>query len=98
MELTRKSWATCTNLFGLIRNAVHIQLTPKGYQIEHVVKGDTMSEVGELRTVQLRGYGGKNPQRCEHALEENRITLTGISTDCYKPTNRVCSGIRICKS
>jgi arginine decarboxylase len=24
---------------------VHIQLTPKGYQIEHVVKGDTMTEV-----------------------------------------------------
>jgi len=31
------------NLFG--DTNVHIQLTPKGYQIEHVVKGDTMSEV-----------------------------------------------------
>ncbi|MEO0685894.1 MAG: biosynthetic arginine decarboxylase, partial [Cyanobacteria bacterium J06649_11] len=32
------------NLFG-DTNTVHIQLTPKGYQIKHVVKGDTMSEV-----------------------------------------------------
>ncbi|MBF2079927.1 MAG: biosynthetic arginine decarboxylase [Synechococcales cyanobacterium T60_A2020_003] len=32
------------NLFG-DTNAVHIQLTPKGYSIEHVVKGDTMTEV-----------------------------------------------------
>jgi len=32
------------NLFG-DTNAVHITLTPKGYQIDHVVKGDTMTEV-----------------------------------------------------
>ncbi|MCY7322335.1 MAG: biosynthetic arginine decarboxylase, partial [Phormidesmis sp. CAN_BIN36] len=32
------------NLFG-DTNTVHIQLTPKGYQIEHVVRGDTMKEV-----------------------------------------------------
>jgi arginine decarboxylase len=32
------------NLFG-DTNAVHIQLAPKGYSIEHVVKGDTMTEV-----------------------------------------------------
>ncbi len=32
------------NLFG-DTNAVHIQLTPKGYEIEYVVKGDTMEEV-----------------------------------------------------
>ncbi|MFM2429780.1 MAG: hypothetical protein RLZZ511_993 [Cyanobacteriota bacterium] len=32
------------NLFG-DTNVVHISLTPKGYQIEHVVRGDTMREV-----------------------------------------------------
>lgn len=32
------------NLFG-DTNTVHIQLTPQGYEIEHVVKGDTMEEV-----------------------------------------------------
>ncbi|MDY6939152.1 MAG: biosynthetic arginine decarboxylase [Cyanobacteriota bacterium] len=32
------------NLFG-DTNAVHIKLTPTGYEIEHVVKGDTMTEV-----------------------------------------------------
>jgi arginine decarboxylase len=32
------------NLFG-DTNVVHIGLTPKGYEIEHVVRGDTMREV-----------------------------------------------------
>ena len=32
------------NLFG-DTNVVHIQMTPKGYQIEYVVKGDTVTEV-----------------------------------------------------
>jgi hypothetical protein len=35
------------NLFG-DTNAVHIHMTPKGYQVQHVVKGDTMTEVAGL--------------------------------------------------
>ncbi|NJR50982.1 MAG: biosynthetic arginine decarboxylase [Leptolyngbyaceae cyanobacterium CSU_1_3] len=62
------------NLFG-DTNAVHIQLTPKGYQIEHVVRGDTMKEV--------LGYVQYDPEdmiesirrQTEQALEEHRITL-----------------------
>ena len=63
------------NLFG-DTNAVHIQLTPKGYQIEHVVKGDTMSEVVSYVQYNSEDMVEKIRQRCEHALEENRITLT----------------------
>ena len=62
------------NLFG-DTNAVHIKLTPKGYQIEHVVKGDTMKEV--LGYVQYDAEDLIENIRCraEQALQENRITL-----------------------
>ena len=62
------------NLFG-DTNVVHIQMTPQGYEIEHVVKGDTVSEVlGYLQ------YDGEDlvetiRRRTEQALQENRITL-----------------------
>ncbi|NMG21189.1 biosynthetic arginine decarboxylase [Brasilonema bromeliae] len=62
------------NLFG-DTNAVHIQLTPKGYQIEHVVKGDTMSEVVSYVQYDSEDMVESIRQRCEHALEENHITL-----------------------
>jgi arginine decarboxylase len=62
------------NLFG-DTNAVHIQLTPRGYEIEHVVKGDTVTEV--------LGYVQYSPEdlvesirrHSEQALQDNRITL-----------------------
>lgn len=63
------------NLFGDI-NVVHIQMTPKGYQIEHVVKGDTIKEV--LSYVQ---YDAENlvetlRHSTEKAVSEQRLTLT----------------------
>jgi arginine decarboxylase len=62
------------NLFGDI-NVVHIQMTPKGYKIQHFVKGDTIAEV--------LGYVQYNPEdllenirrRTEQALQDKRITL-----------------------
>lgn len=63
------------NLFG-DTNAVHIQLTPKGYQIQHVVKGDTMSEVVGYVQYDSEDMVESIRQRCEQALEEKRITLT----------------------
>jgi arginine decarboxylase len=62
------------NLFG-DTNTVHIQLTPKGYKIEHVVKGDTMTEV--LGYVQYDAEDLVESIRCqtEQALNENRISL-----------------------
>lgn len=62
------------NLFG-DTNAVHIQLTPKGYQIEHVVKGDTMKEVVSYVQYDAEDLVENMRQRCEQALAENRITL-----------------------
>ncbi|MBD2773492.1 biosynthetic arginine decarboxylase [Iningainema tapete] len=62
------------NLFG-DTNAVHIQLTPKGYQIQHVVKGDTMSEVVSYVQYDSEDMVENIRQRCEQALAENRITL-----------------------
>lgn len=62
------------NLFG-DTNAVHIRLSQQGYQIEHVVKGDTIQEV--LGYVQ---YGAEDLVesiriQTEAALEKGLITL-----------------------
>ena len=62
------------NLFG-DTNVVHIQMTPKSYQIKYVVKGDTIKDV--LGYVQYKAGDLLEIMRCrtETALEENRITL-----------------------
>ena len=62
------------NLFG-DTNVVHIQMTPKGYQIESVIKGNTIEDV--LNDVQ---YDAQNlietmRRRTEIALQDGRITL-----------------------
>ncbi|MEL6459029.1 MAG: biosynthetic arginine decarboxylase [Cyanobacteria bacterium J06636_27] len=62
------------NLFG-DTNTVHIQLTPKGYQIKHVVKGDTMSEVVGYVQYDVEDMVERIRQRCEEALEQNQITI-----------------------
>ncbi len=62
------------NLFG-DTNTVHIQLTPKGYQIKHVVKGDTMSEVVGYVQYDAEDMVERIRQRCEEALEQNHITI-----------------------
>lgn len=62
------------NLFG-DTNAVHIKLTPKGYQIEHVVKGDTMTEVLGYVQYDSEDLIENIRRRAEQALQENRITL-----------------------
>ncbi|MBD3885105.1 biosynthetic arginine decarboxylase [Phormidium tenue FACHB-886] len=62
------------NLFG-DTNAVHIKLTPKGYQIEHVVKGDTMKEVLGYVQYDSEDLIENIRRRSEQALQENRITL-----------------------
>lgn len=62
------------NLFG-DTNVVHIQMNPTGYQIEYVVKGDTIDEV--LSYVEYKGEDllEKIRLQTEIALEQNRITL-----------------------
>lgn len=62
------------NLFG-DTNAVHIHLTPKGYQIEHVVKGDTMTEVVGYVQYDVEDLVESIRKRTEQALQEKQITL-----------------------
>lgn len=62
------------NLFGNT-NTVHICLTPKGYQVEHVIQGNTIADV--LNAVQ---YDTDDlleilRRRTEQALQEQHITL-----------------------
>ncbi len=62
------------NLFG-DTNVVHIKLTPQGYQVEQVVKGDTMTEV--LGYVQYDAEDLIEHIRCqtEQALQQQKMTI-----------------------
>jgi arginine decarboxylase len=62
------------NLFGDI-NVVHIVMTPKGYQIESVVKGDTMTEVLSYVQYDAEDLIESMRRYSETALMEGKITL-----------------------
>ncbi len=62
------------NLFG-DTNAVHIKLTPKGYKIEHVVKGDTMKEVVGYVQYDVEDLIESIRQKAEQALLDKRISI-----------------------
>lgn len=62
------------NLFGDI-NVVHIKMSPKGYQIEHSVKGDTIAEVLSYVQYHSQDLLENIRRRTEQALQEKRITL-----------------------
>ena len=62
------------NLFG-DTNTVHICLTPKGYQIEHVVKGDTMTEVLGYAQYDAEDLVENMRRQAEQALQDKRISL-----------------------
>ena len=62
------------NLFG-DTNVVHIKLTPRGYQIEYVVKGDTMKEVLGYVQYDEEDLVESIRRQTEYALENNYITL-----------------------
>ncbi len=62
------------NLFG-DTNAVHIHLTPKGYHIEQVVKGDTVREVLGYVQYDAEDLVESIRQQTELALHEQRITI-----------------------
>ena len=48
---------------------------PKGYQVEHVVKGDTMTEVLGYVQYDAEDMVENIRRRSEQALQENQITL-----------------------
>lgn len=62
------------NLFG-DTNAVHIQLTPQGYHIEHVVKGDTIQEVLGYMQYKADELVENIRVQTEQALQQGSITL-----------------------
>ncbi|NEP00601.1 MAG: biosynthetic arginine decarboxylase [Symploca sp. SIO2E9] len=62
------------NLFGEI-NAVHIRLTPRGYEIEQVVKGDTAAQVLSYVQYEAEDLVESIRRRAEQALQEHQITL-----------------------
>jgi arginine decarboxylase len=62
------------NLFG-DTNMVHIQVTPQGYTIEHVVKGDTMKEVLGYVQYDAEDLVEQIRRRSEVSLKEKQITL-----------------------
>ncbi|MBD2093141.1 biosynthetic arginine decarboxylase [Microcoleus sp. FACHB-1515] len=62
------------NLFG-DTNTVHIKLTPKGYQIEHVVKGDTMTEVLSYVQYDAEDLIEQMRRQTEQALQDKQIKL-----------------------
>lgn len=63
------------NLFG-DTNMVHIQLTPQGYTIEQVVKGDTMKEVLSYVQYDSEDLVEKIRRRSEVSLKDKQITLS----------------------
>ncbi len=62
------------NLFG-DTNTVQIALTPKGYQIEQVVKGDTIAEVLGYVQYEAENLVESIRQQAEAALQEEQITI-----------------------
>jgi arginine decarboxylase len=62
------------NLFG-DTNAVHITLTPKGYEIENVVKGDTIQEVLGYVQYDIEDMVENVRLQTEKALQDQSITL-----------------------
>ncbi len=62
------------NLFG-DTDAAHIHVTPNGYQVEHVIKGDTMTEVLEYVQYSRDGLLESMRRETEKALQAKTITL-----------------------
>jgi arginine decarboxylase len=62
------------NLFG-DTDAVHIHVFPNGYQVEHVIKGDTMTEVLEYVQYSRDGLLENMRRETERALQAKTITL-----------------------
>ena len=62
------------NLFG-DTNAVHIHLTPNGYQIEHLVKGDTMTDVLQYVEYDAEDMLESIRKSSEAALQAGKISI-----------------------
>jgi arginine decarboxylase len=62
------------NLFG-DTHVVHIKLNPEGYEVEYVVKGDTMTEVLGYVQYDSEDLVESIRRQTEAALQAQKITL-----------------------
>ncbi|MFN3927853.1 MAG: biosynthetic arginine decarboxylase [Pseudanabaenaceae cyanobacterium] len=62
------------NLFG-DTDAVHIHITPNGYKVEHVIRGDSMTEVLQYVQYSREGLMENVRRETERALQAKQITL-----------------------
>jgi arginine decarboxylase len=67
------------NLFG-DTNAVHVELTDSGYQISHVIKGDSVSDVLRYVEYQPETMVDGVRRQAERAVSEGRITNEQMRT------------------
>jgi arginine decarboxylase len=67
------------NLFG-DTNAVHVELTDSGYQIGHVIKGDSVSEVLRYVEYQPENMVEAVRRQAERAVSQGRITNEQMRT------------------
>jgi len=67
------------NLFG-DTNAVHVELTETGYQIGHVIKGDSVSEVLRYVEYQPENMVEGVRRQAERAVSQGRITNEQMRT------------------
>jgi arginine decarboxylase len=67
------------NLFG-DTNAVHVELTDTGYQIGHVIKGDSVSEVLRYVEYQPENMIEAVRRQAERAVSQGRITNEQMRT------------------
>ncbi len=67
------------NLFGET-NVAHIQLTPQGYQVEHVVRGDKMAEVLSWVQYNPEDLIESVRQKTEAALQQEAISIEQAQT------------------
>ena len=62
------------NLFGDV-NTVHIHFTAKGYQVEHLVRGDTMADVLGYVQYDAADLVERMRKQTEQALQEQQMSL-----------------------
>jgi arginine decarboxylase len=67
------------NLFG-DTNAVHVELTETGYQIGHVIKGDSVAEVLRYVEYQPENMIEAVRRQAERAVSQGRITNEQMRT------------------
>ena len=75
------------NLFG-DTNAIHIHITPEGYKVDHIVKGDSVNDVLSYVEYSPEDFTPLLKDQCASAIKENLLTQNQADTlmDHFKKT------------